>query len=283
MNRPPFRLTPEQYTQLTSGLDPNRVGRNQQGFSHLEAWDVRRWLIRIFGFGNVDIETKTLDLVREIEHQPRRRRDANGVEYGDLYTPWTVVYRAQVRLTIWDQFGGHVVFEDGACGDSTNQPALGDAHDNAAKTALSQALKRCAVNFGDQFGLSLYNNGSTTPVVVRSLVAPDLPAGAGPSSDLPADDGPVHPEPNTTTSDDDDGGHADRRRRRMHALFTELGYSGSSNRQQRLAITARLAGLTAVTSSNDLNLVQVEQVIAGLERRQRELATQKQQSAGVAA
>ena len=35
----------------------------------------------------------------------------------------------------------------------------------AIKTAESQAFKRCAINLGDQFGLSLYNNGGTSSVV----------------------------------------------------------------------------------------------------------------------
>ena len=39
----------------------------------------------------------------------------------------------------------------------------------AVKTAESDALKRAAINLGDQFGLSLYNNGSTAPVVTQTL------------------------------------------------------------------------------------------------------------------
>lgn len=194
LTRTPFRLTAEQYSRLTMALDANRVGKNPKGYSHLEAWDVRRWLIRVFGFGSFDIETVALDLVKEIENPGRRKKNKQGEEYGDPYTAWTVVYRAQIRLTIWDQFGGHVVLEDGACGDSTNQPSLGDCHDNAAKTALSQALKRCAVNLGDCFGLGLYNGGGTQSVVNRSLVAPELQAVDEPAAGLPAD-APVLPEP----------------------------------------------------------------------------------------
>jgi len=44
------------------------------------------------------------------------------------------------------------------------------------KTALSQAMKRCAVNLGDGFGLSLYNDGSRDAVVCWSAAHP--PAGA---------------------------------------------------------------------------------------------------------
>ncbi|GIJ10761.1 Rad52/Rad22 family DNA repair protein [Micromonospora andamanensis] len=204
--QPRFQLTPEQYERLTMPLDTNRVGKNPKGFSHLEAWDVRRWLIRVFGFGSFDIETISLDLVKEIEHPARRRKDKKGTEYGDPYVPWTVVYRAQVRLTVYDQFGGKVVLEDGACGDSTNQPSLGDCHDNASKTALSQALKRCAVNLGDCFGLSLYNGGGAAPVVLRSLVAPEAEVSAA-AAELPAEDAPVRPEPGTEPAPVDEQHH----------------------------------------------------------------------------
>lgn len=53
-----------------------------------------------------------------------------------------------------------------------NQPSLGDAHDQAMKTALSQGLKRCAANLGDQFGMSLYNGGSYDAVVLGTLAGP---------------------------------------------------------------------------------------------------------------
>lgn len=174
-------LTREQYDFLTAGIAPSRVSQ-LKGQAHLEAWDVRRHLIRFFGFGGFDIETKSLDLVREIEHPPPPkdgRPDPNG------RPRWTVIYRAEVRLTVKTAAGDVLArYEDGATGDSANQPVLGDAHDHAMKTALSQALKRCAVNLGDQFGLSLYNNGSTEATVARSLVAPPTTAG-GDDSDSP--------------------------------------------------------------------------------------------------
>ncbi|WP_431895807.1 Rad52/Rad22 family DNA repair protein [Micromonospora haikouensis] len=191
--RPRFQLTPEQYDLLLQPLHRSRVGKNPKGFSHLEAWDVRRWLIRVFGFGGFDIETVALDLVKELEIAPGTIKYRNGGSNDK--TIWTVVYRAQVRLTVYDQYGGHAVLEDGACGDSTNQPALGDCHDNAAKTALSQALKRCAVNLGDQFGLGLYNDGGTEAVVIRTAIAPEQPATGVPT--LAVEDAPVRPEPGT--------------------------------------------------------------------------------------
>ncbi|NUR65976.1 MAG: hypothetical protein HOQ47_09455 [Streptomyces sp.] len=171
------KLTEQQAAFLLSPISDKRV-RNLNGLSHLEAWDVRRQLIRVFGFEGFTIETQSLDCVAQIE-----------IKNGDR-SRWTVVYRAQVRLTVRSTDGRTLtVFEDASAGDAINQPKLGDAHDFAMKTALSQALKRCAVNLGDQFGLSLYNEGSQAPVVLRSLAymgepvkeSEDAPVGGEPT------------------------------------------------------------------------------------------------------
>lgn len=175
-------LTEQQLGFLFQPINGNRV-RNLRGMSHLEAWDVRRQLIRIFGFEGFTIETLSLDLVHERGDQ-RKKKNSN-----DTYTAWTIVYRAQVRLTVKDKDGQPIaVFEDAAAGDAVNQPSVGDAHDLAMKTALSQALKRCAVNLGDQFGLSLYNDGSRDAVVMRSLAYMGEPV-------KESEDAPVRPEP----------------------------------------------------------------------------------------
>lgn len=153
-------LSQEQVDLLLAPLGPERV-RQVQGNAHLEAWDVRRWLLRIFGWGGWQFDVVTCDLVSERSNWD----DANPMKGRH-----TVVYRVIGKLTIRDPQGNFVTsWEDGATGDAQNQPSLGDAHDQALKTALSQALKRCAVNVGDAFGLSLYNSGKTTAVVGRSL------------------------------------------------------------------------------------------------------------------
>lgn len=158
------KISAEQYAQLIQPINANRVQKLQGKHQYLEQWDVRRFLICIFGFDGFDVETKSLELVRELE--PTKGR-------------WTIVYRAEVRLSI--KVDGEViaVFEDAAAGDAINQPSIGDAHDLAMKTALSQALKRCAANLGDQFGLSLYGK-TTNPVVRRSLIAPGGGSDASP-------------------------------------------------------------------------------------------------------
>ncbi|MFC7794558.1 Rad52/Rad22 family DNA repair protein [Streptomyces cinereoruber] len=180
----PTRFTPYQLRMLHGGINGNRV-RNLRGMSHLEAWDVRRQLIRIFGFGGFDVETLSLDLVSERETKTGER------------SRWTIVYRAQVRLIIKDTHGRTIAhFDDGAAGDAVNQPSIGDAHDLAMKTAFSQALKRCAVNLGDQFGLSLYNDGSQDAVVNFSAAHPPQEWKAQSAPPVPEpNDPPVRPEP----------------------------------------------------------------------------------------
>ena len=178
----PTGLTWEQYAALCAPVSADRIARDPRGNSHLEQWDVRRHLIRIFGFGGWDFELLESTLVKEIQHPPRRRKDRNDQEYGDPYTPWTVLYRVTGRLTIHPQGAVLAVYEDGATGDSENQPSLGGAHDQAFKTAISQALKRCAVNLGDQFGLSLYAD-TQKAVVLSSLVAPKAPLTKEPKPD----------------------------------------------------------------------------------------------------
>ncbi|MEU9578786.1 Rad52/Rad22 family DNA repair protein [Streptomyces chilikensis] len=186
------RFSPYQLRMLHGGINGNRV-RNLRGMSHLEAWDVRRQLIRVFGFGGFSIDTVSLDLVSERESKTGER------------SRWTIVYRAQVRLTLFTPDGRKLThFEDAAAGDAVNQPSLGDAHDLAMKTAVSQALKRCAVNLGDQFGLSLYNNGSPEPVVVFSAAHPPEEWKRVEPPQPEPEDPPVQPEPGM--AQDGDGG-----------------------------------------------------------------------------
>lgn len=187
-------LTAPQLRLLLKPVNPRRVN-HLKGLAHMEAWDIRRQLIRTFGFGGYDLETLALDLVAEAS-VTRRKKSREGVEYGEPYEAWTVIYRAQVRLTVKDTEGRVLAsWDDGAVGDSQNQPVRGDAHDMAMKTALSQALKRCATNLGDQFGLSLYNDGSTDAVVNWSAAhPPEIVNGQGPAVEMPDDDRPVLPE-----------------------------------------------------------------------------------------
>lgn len=159
-----MNLTEAQREQLLRPINPRRVGSDGKGFAHLEAYDVRAHLSRIFGIGAWSCRVLVMEQVFESSEQRTNKKN-------EPYTAWTVCYRAQVELTVgagaWIS-GNNVVlavYTEWATGDATNMPSRADAHDMAIKTAESQALKRCAVNLGDQFGLSLYAKGSTAAVV----------------------------------------------------------------------------------------------------------------------
>jgi len=160
-------INAEQYAMLLRPLNGARVASRSGGggkqLSYLEAWDVRAHLIRIFGFGNFDSEILSADLVYQ-----RDRTMGNGKE------GWEVAYKVLLQLTVRDDHG-HTICRhtEAAVGSADGSVGLGDLHDNAVKQAASDALKRCAINLGTSFGLSLYNNGSRADVVKRTLVVPD--------------------------------------------------------------------------------------------------------------
>lgn len=150
-------LTSKQQEILLRPLNSSRVAQRKGGggkaLSYLEAWDVKAHLIRVFGFGGFSAEVLSCDLAYEEQ----------------VGNNWSVGYKVMLRLTI-HTLGA--TYTEAAVG-MAQLPSRGEAHDMAAKTAESDALKRAATYLGDQMGLSLYNNGSMQPVVKATLVGPD--------------------------------------------------------------------------------------------------------------
>ena len=150
-------LNDEQYKFLCSSIDKRFVSqRSQSGrsLSYLEAWHVKRTLIRVFGFGGF---SATADEAECVSHQEGQGKDGKN---------HVVCWKVRVTLSIPSL---DATYSEYAVG-SANLPSLADAHDMAIKTAESDALKRAAINLGTQFGLSLYDNGSLNDVVGRTLV-----------------------------------------------------------------------------------------------------------------
>jgi len=151
-------ITDEQIEVLLRPLHPGRVSTRTQGgttLSYVEAHDVKATLIRVFGFGGFDaevVDTKVLSIT--------------SAEKGGK-DQWTVLATSTVRLTI--HATGAVYAETAAA--SQVGPQVGEVCDFAIKTASSDALKRCAIYLGTQFGLSLY--AGTTKDVVKAIFAPD--------------------------------------------------------------------------------------------------------------
>jgi hypothetical protein len=176
-------LSAQQYEQLLKPLSVSRVSKRKQAgmeLSYVEAWDVKAHLIRIFGFGGFSSDVIASALAFEDKGEKN----------------WTVAYAVTLRLTVYGlgPNGQDVTYTEVAVGSSTGSRA--DAHDNAVKSAESDALKRAAINLGTQFGLSLYDSGRRTDVVGHTLCPPvgyDIPVdepetGVEPSVLLPVEE-----------------------------------------------------------------------------------------------
>jgi recombination DNA repair RAD52 pathway protein len=155
-------FTDEQVQQLLKPIRQERVLRDGKGHSHVSQQDITAHLIRVFGFGGFDTEILDVQCVFE-----RERLNDKGEPLGKF----DVCYRALIRLTVRDPHGNVVCrYEDGSTALAQNQ-TLGDAHDLAYKSALSLSKKRAAINLGDQFGLSLYNKGQMSALVLGTMVS----------------------------------------------------------------------------------------------------------------
>ena len=149
-------FTKEQTEQLNQPIDPKVVALRQQGsmqLAYLESWYVINEANRIFGFDGWQSETVQLDCVQSDD--------------------FCVTYIAKVRVTIGDVIREGVGAGHGK-GKSVN---LGDKHESAVKEAESDARKRAFMQFGSQFGLSLYDRTKAwknpkkdrTPVSTQNL------------------------------------------------------------------------------------------------------------------
>ena len=147
-----MNLTKEQVNALNQPIDKNNVAFRSGGGSlklaYLESWHVIREANRIFDY-DWSSETIKMDLV-----------------HADNFC---VTYIAKVRVIV------NGIVKEGigsGHGRGKNVPE-GDKHESAVKEAESDARKRALMQFGDQFGLSLYdkekNWQKTTPPVNNDL------------------------------------------------------------------------------------------------------------------
>ena len=160
-------FTDEQVNLLLRPIHPRRV-LMRDGMSYVEGYDIKAELNRVFGFGRWSVDILSQDLICETETKTRNNKDA-----------WYVVYKTSLRLTVCAPDGAAVArYEESHVGESTH-PVRGEAHGNALTNSWTYALKRCASNLGDQFGLSLYGKGSMDALVRWTLVRPEAGAEAG--------------------------------------------------------------------------------------------------------
>ena len=180
-------LNEEQVKLLLRPIHPRRV-LQRDGMSYVEGYDIRAELNRAFGFGRWSAEVLDQAVICENPVKTKTYTNPKTGEVKGGKDAWYVVYRTRLRLTVHAPDGTELAFYDGSHVGESTHPVLGDAHGNALTNSETYALRRCAINLGDQFGLSLYNKGSLDAIVRWTLVKPEAgteAAGTTDTDDVP--------------------------------------------------------------------------------------------------
>jgi ssDNA-binding Zn-finger/Zn-ribbon topoisomerase 1 len=153
-------LSPEQIAALNEDLDAGVVSTRSQGgkdLSYVEAHYCIRRANEIFGFGGWRRRTLSNELISFEDDVTKTDRDGNQImRNGEPVVGWRVAYLAHVEVAV--SIGDEWVATTGTgFGESTSYISPGQAHENAAKEAESDAMKRALICWGDQFGLALYD------------------------------------------------------------------------------------------------------------------------------
>ena len=134
-----------QLTILTQELDSNRIKIREKGninLSYIEGFDVIDTANKVFGFGNWSYSISKLDQVSQEVNQ-----NQNNV----------VCYKAVVQIQIYNSDHSQTVSRQDVGFGTGVAKTLADAHEGAAKEAVTDGIKRCFRSFGNQFGNSLYD------------------------------------------------------------------------------------------------------------------------------
>ena len=140
----------EQIEVLNSQLDNARVKtreiktreKGNINLSYIEGFDVIDTANKVFGFGNWSYSISKLDQVSQEVNQ-----NQNNV----------VCYKAVVQIQIHNNYHSLTVNRQDVGFGTGVAKSLADAHEGAAKEAVTDAIKRCFRSFGNQFGNSLYD------------------------------------------------------------------------------------------------------------------------------
>ena len=163
-------LTAAQVKRMLTPVRADRV-EQKQGLAYVPQQEVRAELIRTFGPGRTD----------HTMHEPRLIYETRIIKGDEQYpakgtkpTYYVVAYMVGCTLRAYD-YDGFLVYEctEYHVEECAPLPNRGEAHAMAVTSAESYALRRAALNLGDNMGLHLYNKGSAAPLVMNTLALAD--------------------------------------------------------------------------------------------------------------
>ena len=110
--------------------------------SYLEGFDIIETANKVFGYGNWEYTISTLEQVSQ-----ETNTNQNLV----------VCYKAVIRVRVYNMSHAQEISREDVGFGSGIAKSAADAHEGAAKEAVTDAIKRAMRSFGNQFGNSLYD------------------------------------------------------------------------------------------------------------------------------
>ncbi|MDY0122957.1 Rad52/Rad22 family DNA repair protein [Sulfurimonas sp.] len=126
-------------------IDSSRIKTREKGnvtLSYVEGHDIIETANKIVGYGNWSY---TITKLEQVSQETNHNQNV------------VICYKAVVRVVVYDiTHTKEAIREDVGFGTGIAK-TLSDAHEGAAKEAVTDAIKRCFRTFGNQFGNSLYD------------------------------------------------------------------------------------------------------------------------------
>ncbi|EMG31034.1 Rad52/Rad22 family DNA repair protein [Campylobacter showae] len=154
---------------LQEELDSSRIKTREKAnikLSYLEGFDVIETANNIFGFGSWSYSIISLGQVSQ-----ETNNNQNAV----------ICYKAVVKVDVFSLDHSKCITRQDVGFGTGVAKSLADAHENGAKEAVTDALKRSLRTFGNQFGNSLYDKTrnhavyNTPSNVPRNTTKPAIP------------------------------------------------------------------------------------------------------------
>ena len=153
----------QQTKALSSELSSDRIKVRDKAnikLSYLEGFDIIDTANNIFGYGNW---AYTISSLEQVSQEVNANQNV------------VVCYKAIVKVDVYDINHSTMISRQDVGFGTGVARSLADAHENSAKEAVTDALKRSLRSFGNQFGNSLYDKSKSVSQNTPSNI-PNAPA-----------------------------------------------------------------------------------------------------------
>ena len=153
----------QQTKALSSELSKDRIKVRDKAnikLSYLEGFDIIDTANSIFGFGGW---AYTISSLEQVSQEVNANQNV------------VICYKAIVKVDVYDIDHNTMISRQDVGFGTGVARSLADAHENSAKEAVTDALKRSLRSFGNQFGNSLYDKSKSVAQNTPSNM-PNVPA-----------------------------------------------------------------------------------------------------------